>query len=206
MYDFFAANASRIGYEAYFNEREDYIQDSLYDPVQMPAASAMYQSLYKPPSNSGMVIEDTQQGTTTGTVQFSATCTANCTPAEILKGKVFTSNWRQCAADCANAPDGSFKRTTTTTAAATVRFTGRQIKWIGMKEPSSAIATVAIDGGTATDVDPYSSAASNGTAVLYTSPMLTQGNHTLVITMTTRRNTASTGTKSITFDRAEILS
>jgi uncharacterized protein YchJ len=185
MYDFFAANADHIGYEAYFNEYSDYISNSLFAPVQMPAASARYKELYKLPE-SGTVIEDTQQGSTTGTVQFSA-------------------NWGQCTTDCANAADNSFRWTGTTGSTATVRFTGRQIKWIGMQDPLAAIATVSIDGGAATDIDPYSSTTSAGTKVIYTSPMLTKGAHTLVITKTNRHNPNTLTGNSITFDRSEVL-
>jgi len=36
--------------------------------------------------------------------------------------------------------------------------------------------------------------------------VLTEGAHTAVITMTSRRNANSTGGSSITFDRAEVIS
>ena len=77
-----------------------------------------------------------------------------------------------------------------------------------MKEPQAVIATVSIDGGTPTDVDPFANPASSSTTLLYTSPVLAEGNHTAVITMTNRRNpTAPTNAgSSITFDRADILS
>jgi hypothetical protein len=46
MHDFFAANASNIAYEAYFNEPSDYIADSIWNPDQNPNSSTVYHSLY----------------------------------------------------------------------------------------------------------------------------------------------------------------
>jgi len=188
MYNFFRANAANLAYEAYFNEPADYIGDSLSNPVQMPLASAKYKSLYRAPGEITTPIEDTATGTTSGRVQLSA-------------------NWGQCTTTCANAAtDQSYLWTATAGSTATVRFKGHQLTWFGMKEPFSTIATVSVDGGAAVDVDPYAATASAGTVALYTSPVLAEGSHTAVITMTSRRNSASTGGSSITFDRAQILS
>jgi len=196
MYDFFKTNAANLAYEAYFNDfnEGDGLSDSLWNPIQVPLSSAKYKALYSTPTTTpptgGEVttaIQDTNTGTTNGTVQFSA-------------------GWGQCTTTCANASDNSYLWTATVGSTATVRFTGHQFKWFGMKEPFSTIATVSIDGGAAVDVDPYSATTSSGTVQLYASPVLTEGAHTAVITMTSRRNANSTGGSSITFDRADVLS
>jgi len=190
MYDFFAANASDIAYESYFSNDDPDGRNSLWNPVEMPNGSARYQALYKtttPPPAGTSTIEDTAKGTTVGKVQFSA-------------------NWSQCTTTCTKVPDNSYVWTATAGSTATVRFSGRQMKWFGMKEPFSVIATVAIDGGAAVDVDPYAATASASSVQLYATPVLSEGTHTAVITMTNRRNPASTGGNSITFDRAEIIS
>jgi hypothetical protein len=132
-------------------------------------------------------IEDSNQGTAVGQLQFS-------------------SGWNACSGNCANASDGSFKWTQTTGATVTIKFTGHQIALYGMKEAQAYIGTAAIDGGTAVDVDYYATTNSATTVKVYTSPTLTEGTHTLVLTRTDRKNTASTGGNSITFDRAEITS
>src|SRR5215213_969310 len=128
-------------------------------------------------------IQDTAQGTGVGQVQFS-------------------SGWNACSGNCARASDNSFRWTSTAGSTATVRFSGHQIALFGMKEPWAYIGTVAIDGGTAVDVDYYAPAVSAATVQVYSSPVLTEGTHTLVLTMTNRKNAASTGGQSITFDRA----
>ncbi|GAA5187476.1 hypothetical protein GCM10023322_35910 [Rugosimonospora acidiphila] len=130
-------------------------------------------------------IQDTARGTGVGQVQFSA-------------------GWSPCSGNCAKAPDSSFQWTSTVGASLTVRFTGHQITLYGMKEPWDYIGTVSLDGGSTVDVDYYASAVTATTVPVYSSPVLTEGTHTLVLTMTNRKNAASAGGQSITFDRAEV--
>ncbi|WP_344931449.1 hypothetical protein, partial [Actinoplanes nipponensis] len=189
MYDFFRQNAADIAYEAYFGNDGNDGRNSLWNPVNMPLASAKYQALYKaatPPAGV-TTIQDTARGTSVGQVQFSA-------------------NWGQCTTTCGKVSDNSYVWTATPGSTATVRFNGSRLRWYGMREPFSVIATVAIDGGTPIDVDPYAATAGTGSEQLYASPILAEGTHTAVITMTNRRNPASTGGSSITFDRAEVAS
>jgi hypothetical protein len=183
MYDFFTANAADIAYEAYFSNDGNDGRNSLWNPVDMPLASARYKKLYK--TATGVTsIQDTARGTGVGQVQFSA-------------------NWAQCTTTCAKVPDGSYVWTATPGSTATVRFAGTRLRWYGMREPFSVIATVAIDGGAPVDVDPYAATASSSSEQLYVSPVLSGGVHSAVITMTSRRNPASTGGSSITFDHAD---
>ncbi|MFI1990922.1 hypothetical protein [Actinoplanes sp. NPDC020271] len=132
------------------------------------------------------VVEDTATGTTDGKAEFS-------------------SGWSKCTTNCALASDNSFRWTSTAGASVKVRFTGTQITVFGLKEPWSNIATAKIDSNAATDVDYYAATATTETVDVYTSPVLTQGSHTLTLTMTDRRNPASGGGSSITFDSALVV-
>lgn len=116
----------------------------------------------------------------------------------------FSANWHLCTTTCQKVSDRSYVWTAVPGSTATVRFRGSQLRWYGIKEPFSVIATVAIDGGAPVDVDPYAATASATSEQLYASPVLPEGTHTAVITVTNRRNPASTGGSSITFDRADV--
>jgi hypothetical protein len=118
----------------------------------------------------------------------------------------FSSGWNDCSGNCANAPDSSFKWTSEAGATATVSFTGTRIVLYGMKEPFAYIGTAKIDAGAPADVDYYAETTSATTVPVYTSPVLAQGSHTLVLTMTDRHNAASAGGMSITLDRAVVTS
>lgn len=48
MVEFFRANASRLAYEAYFNEPDAYFKSAVFDPVQNPQASSAYLRAYRP--------------------------------------------------------------------------------------------------------------------------------------------------------------
>jgi hypothetical protein len=131
-------------------------------------------------------IQDTNQGTGVGQVQFS-------------------SGWNGCSGNCAKATDNSFEWTSVPGSTVTIKFTGHQITLYGIKEPWSYISTVAVDGGSTVDVDEYAATATASVSV-YTSPTLAEGTHTLVFAMTSRKSTASTGGESVTFDRADVVS
>lgn len=69
-------------------------------------------------------------------------------------------------------------------ATATLSFTGTQVSWIGYRCACAAgFAEVSVDGGTPVQVDNYS-ATTQPQAVVFTSPALLRGNHTLTITVT----------------------
>jgi hypothetical protein len=118
----------------------------------------------------------------------------------------WSGTWAACSGNCSKAADSSFRWTSTVNSAVTVQFTGTQISLFGMKEPWDNIGTVSIDNGAATDVDFYASAVSATTVQVYSSPTLSSGAHTLKLTLTSRRNPASTGGNSITFDKAVVTS
>ncbi|MBL7253240.1 hypothetical protein [Paractinoplanes lichenicola] len=129
---------------------------------------------------------------------------ATTTVEDTSSAVTWSGTWAACSGNCGKAADNSFRWTSTAGSAATVSFTGSQVTLYGMKEPWDNIATVSIDGGAAVDVDFYASAVTATTVPVYTSPTLTDAAHTLKLTMTSRRNPASTGGNAITFDKAVV--
>jgi len=73
---------------------------------------------------------------------------------------------------------------------ATLTFDGTRVSWIGYRGSNVGIANVYVDGGPPTVVDGYA-AAETVQAVLFTSPELASGSHTLTIEVTDTRNVAS---------------
>jgi len=78
-------------------------------------------------------------------------------------------------------------------AQATLPFNGTSISWIGYRGPDAGIAQVFIDGSLAGVVDLYFSVA-RVQAIVFTSPQLADGNHTLTIVATGTKNASSSGT------------
>jgi hypothetical protein len=62
--------------------------------------------------------------------------------------------------------------------------------------------SISVDGGAAQSVDDYA-ATRNASGIVWTSPVLASGAHTLTITNTGQRNAASAGT-NIAVDRADV--
>lgn len=85
-----------------------------------------------------------------------------------------------------------------------VKFTGTKIQWYGAKAPNVGIAGVSIDGGTETMVDQYAASRSDN-VLLYTSPTLANGTHTLKVRVTGTKNTSSSAA-FITVDRMDVTS
>jgi beta-xylosidase len=83
-----------------------------------------------------------------------------------------------------------------------VRFNGRQIRLYGARAPNHGIAAVRIDNGAEVNVDFYAAIRSDNT-LLWTSPTLAAGNHTLRVRVTGTRNPSSSG-NPITADRVDI--
>jgi len=78
-------------------------------------------------------------------------------------------------------------------AQATLPFNGTSISWIGYRGPDAGIAQVFIDGSLAGTVDLYFSVA-RVQPIVFTSPQLADGNHTITIEATGTKNSASSGT------------
>ncbi len=84
-----------------------------------------------------------------------------------------------------------------------VRFNGSQVKVYAAKAPGHGIVAVSIDGGAETNVDLYASSRQDQ-ALVYTSPGLALGQHTLKVRTTGTKNGSSTGYTNVA-DRVDIL-
>ena len=98
----------------------------------------------------------------------------------------------------ANAPElpVTAKETTTTGETLTLPFRGTAISWIGYRGPDGGIATVQVDGGAPVEVDTYGATAKYQ-QVVHTITGLADADHTLTITATGRRNTASSSSRIV---------
>jgi mannan endo-1,4-beta-mannosidase len=83
-----------------------------------------------------------------------------------------------------------------------IRFEGSGIKLFGTKDAHHGIAAVSIDGGAEVEVDFYADARVDG-AVVWTSPVLEPGFHTIQVRVSGTNNDASSGL-FITADRAAV--
>jgi hypothetical protein len=90
----------------------------------------------------------------------------------------------------------------TSGAGATFRFTGTQVALHAVRDVDQGIMSISVDGGAAQNVDDYA-AARNASGVVWTSPVLASGAHTITITNTGQRNASSSG-NNIAIDRADI--
>src|SRR5437899_1428221 len=88
---------------------------------------------------------------------------------------------------------GNAMESQTPGAQATFAFTGTSVAWLGMRGPDAGIARVYIDGSFVAEVDLYYSDP-RIQAILFTSPALADGNHTITIEATGLKNPASSGT------------
>jgi hypothetical protein len=87
-------------------------------------------------------------------------------------------------------------------ATATFTFSGNQVALHAVKDVDQGIMSVSIDGGTPVNVDNYSSTR-NASGIVWTSPVLAAGTHTLKIVNTGQKNSASSG-NNIAIDRADV--
>jgi hypothetical protein len=88
----------------------------------------------------------------------------------------------------------------TTGSSYTFRFTGTQVALYGAKASSHGQATVSVDGGTSTTIDQYASTRQENVLV-YRSPVLAAGSHTVKVTVKGTKNASSTNF-TIAVDRA----
>lgn len=84
-----------------------------------------------------------------------------------------------------------------------VPFTGTQVRLYGARAPWHGIAAVSIDGGPETTVDTYAASRADG-VLLWTSPVLAAGAHTLKVRVTGTKHANSTHTY-VTADRVDVV-
>src|SRR5207302_2922788 len=113
--------------------------------------------------------------------------------------------WALRGAEVAAFSGGGAASSNAPGATATLTFTGTAVSWIGLECSVCGIATVSIDGGTATSVDTAGAATpgSPGLAskAVFTASGLAPGTHTLMITVT---GTSTSGDTHIVVDAFDV--
>ncbi|HWG23059.1 hypothetical protein [Actinospica sp.] len=133
-------------------------------------------------SGSGQIIVDgNQTGTGNDEFQYDSNWGETSGVSDMYAG---TANWSHVAG-----------------ATATFAFTGTQVALHAVKDVDQGIMTVSVDGGTPQSIDDYASSR-NASGIVWTSPVLGAGTHTLTIVNTGNKNSASSGT-TIAIDRAD---
>lgn len=113
------------------------------------------------------------------------------------------SGWQHCAAWGSDLYDQTNSWDNVTNDYVTVEFQGIQIKFYGVKDPKHGIGAVSIDGGNETNIDFYS-ATRAGNQLMWTSPVLANGNHVFKLRVTGTKNASSTDYWVVP-DRVDIL-
>ena len=121
---------------------------------------------------------------TTATVDGNATGTGNDQFA-------YSSGWG-LANGVTDMYDGTANWSQTTGATASFAFTGTRIALHAVRDVDQEMIAVSVDGGAETVVDDYA-ATRNASGTVWTSPVLTNGAHTLHIRVTGNHNAASGG-------------
>ena len=116
------------------------------------------------------------------------------------------SGWRHCSGSACGDPQDLYDGTTSWDGQAgdtvTFSFSGVQARLFGVLDTNEGIGGVSIDGGPTTEIDFYAHARA-GDALVWQSPLLAAGTHTVKLTVTGTRNPQSTG-NLIALDRAEV--
>jgi hypothetical protein len=87
---------------------------------------------------------------------------------------------------------------------ATLSFTGTQVAIHAVRDVDQGIMTISVDGGTPTTVDDYAATRlANG--VVWSSPTLASGSHSITITVTGTHNGSSSGS-TIALDSIDVFS
>lgn len=112
-----------------------------------------------------------------------------------------TANWPSGWQDGAYQNDNHWSGLTN--ASYQVPFSGTQARFYGALASSHGIAAVSVDGGAETLIDTYS-AARKDDVLLWSSPVLASGNHTLKVRNTGLKNASSSGT-FVVGDRVDVI-
>ena len=133
--------------------------------------------------DSADVLQTQSTGSTT-TVDGNATGTGNDRFA-------YSSGWG-LANGISDMYDGTANWSQTTGATASFPFTGTRIALHAVRDTDQEMIAVSVDGGAETVVDDYSPTR-NASGVVWTSPVLASGAHTLHIRVTGNHNPSSSG-------------
>jgi O-glycosyl hydrolase len=167
-------------------------------------------------STSGATLTDTvpAQSVTTYVVS-NATYTGAGSSTEVDDGATGTgqdqwaytgSTWAGCTGSACGDPQDLYAGTThwdwSANDTATMAFTGGRVRLFGVTDTNEGRATVSVDGAAPTELDFYS-ASRHGDQLMWESPQLSGGNHTLTVSVSGTHNPQSTGSL-IAIDRAEV--
>lgn len=122
----------------------------------------------------------------------------NDTDARVTYGGSWTA-YGQCGVTCF---EGNDHGTIEANATASFAFEGTQIALLSARDAANGIGAVSIDGGPEQEVDFFMSRR-HGEQLVYVSPRLPYGKHTLKLRATGKKNGASAGI-AISVDRAEV--
>jgi hypothetical protein len=98
--------------------------------------------------------------------------------------------------------DGTANWSQTTGSTATFAFTGTRVALHAVRDVDQEMIAVSVDGGAETVVDDYA-ASRNASGIVWTSPVLANGAHTLHIRVTGTKNASSSG-YNVAIDSADV--
>jgi O-glycosyl hydrolase len=118
----------------------------------------------------------------------------------------YSGSWQHCSGSACGDPQDLYDGTTSWDGQAgdsvTFRFSGVQARLYGVDDSNEGIGDVSVDGGASTEIDFYSHTRV-GDALVWSSPVLAPGTHTITLRVSGDRNPQSSG-QLIALDRAEV--
>lgn len=195
--ELFAYDATNIGHElwdSYQNQARDdfgywgkFVPPTVANGKVYVATSSNQLVAYGLLNNgqNATIIDDSTTGT--GTNQFN----------------YVGGGWQHCSNCGSNLYDQTNSWDSTANDYVTVAFNGTQIKFYGVQDVLHGIGAVSIDGGAETNIDFYASQRA-GDVLLWTSPLLSSGNHTFKLRVTGSKNPNSTNYFAVP-DRVDVI-
>jgi hypothetical protein len=113
----------------------------------------------------------------------------------------YTGTWQSISNSQMSA--GTLKNTNTATGSVTAAFTGTKVRWITTTSPNYGIGKVYVDGVPVALVDLWSTSFAYQ-QVVWSSPLLSSGSHTLKIEWTSTKRAGSNGT-NVGVDAIEVI-
>src|SRR5215469_5554051 len=154
-----------------------------------PSLSDGAQFIYVRQSNA------TSTATAATHIALSLTPATSFTYDDAASALAYTGTWTHANTSNASYTIGDYDSTESWSqqagATMTVAFTGTAVQWIGPKNTNGGIADVSIDGTQVATVDTYDGAGKHFQQVLFSTSGLTDGTHTLTITVTGNKDAAA---------------